>query len=114
MYNIFLKSLGITISIIRDPISSDLDNSKKIDAKEAAYLGVALSIDSICIGIGISVIGLSSLVFPILTAIFQLLFLSVGTFLGKRIITTSNIPDNIWNIISGILLILIGLSRFIL
>lgn len=89
-----------------------MDNSKKIDAKEASYLGIALSIDSICIGIGSSVIGLSSLIFPILTAIFQLLFLSIGTFLGKRIITTSNIPDNICNIISGILLILIGLSRF--
>jgi putative sporulation protein YtaF len=64
-YNIFIKSLGITIQIIRDPISSDIDGSRRIDAKEALYLGIALSIDSICVGIGSSIIGLSSFIFPI-------------------------------------------------
>lgn len=37
-YNFIIKSLGITIKIIRDPISSDLDGSKRIDLKEAIYL----------------------------------------------------------------------------
>lgn len=111
-YHIFLKSLGITIKIIRDPISSDLDHSKMIDAKEACYLGLALSIDSICVGIGSSIIGISSFFFPVLVAIFQLIFLSFGITVGKRVISSFPIPDNVWSIISGILLIGIGISRF--
>lgn len=114
IYKIFIEFLGITIQIIRDPISSDLDNSKKIDWKEALYLGIALSIDSICIGICSSVIGYTSMLFSIFVASFQLLFLSIGRLLGKKIASSSNIPENIWSVLSGVLLICIGLSRFIL
>lgn len=111
-YQFIIKPLGITIQILRNPISSDLDNSKKIDKKEAFYLGIALSIDSICVGICSSVIGFSSIIFPFLVAIFQLCFLSAGSFLGKKITSISNIPENIWNVLSGILLICIGISKF--
>ncbi len=111
IYNFFIKSLGITIKIIKDPISSDLDNSKKIDAKEALYLGLALSLDSLCVGVGGSIIGFNSIIFPIMVAIFQLLFLSFGRVIGTRIVHTLNIPQNIYSIISGIILICIGFSR---
>lgn len=112
IYKIFIEFLGITIQIIRNPISSDLDNSKKIDCKEALFLGLALSIDSICIGICSSVIGYTSILFPILVATFQLIFLSTGRFIGSKILSISNIPENIWNVLSGVLLICIGMSRF--
>ncbi len=110
-YNFIIKSLGITIQIIRDPISSDLDGSKKIDWKEALYLGIALSLDSIGVGIGGSIVGLNSIIFPILVACFQLIFLSFGNFLGKKISSSINLPKNIWSIISGALLIIIGICR---
>ncbi len=113
VYKFFIDFLGITIQIIRNPISSDLDGSKNIDWKEALYLGIALSIDSICIGICSSAIGYSSLIFPILVAIFQLSFLSGGRFLGEKISSVSKLPENIWNVLSGVLLICIGISRFI-
>lgn len=104
---------GITVQIIRDPISSDFDNSNQIEAKEALYLGIALSLDSIGIGIGSSIMGLNSFLFPILVAFFQLFFLSSGSYLGKKIKNLSNIPENIWGIISGILLIFIGISKIL-
>ena len=112
VYNFFIDFLGITIQIIRNPISSDLDGSKNIDWKEAMYLGIALSIDSVCIGICSSIIGYTSFIFPILVSSFQLAFLSIGTFLGKKILSISHIPENIWNVLSGVLLICIGISRF--
>lgn len=112
IYRFFIEFLGITIQIIRDPISSDLDGSKKIDVKEAMYIGIALSIDSICVGICSSIIGYSSLLFPILVASFQLMFLSVGRLIGEKISSVSNIPENIWNVLSGVLLICIGISRW--
>lgn len=109
-YNFIIKSLGITIKIIRDPISSDLDSSKKIDWKEALYLGIALSLDSIGVGIGGSIVGVNSISFPIFVSTFQLIFLSFGNFLGKKI-SAINLPKNIWSVISGTLLIIIGICK---
>ena len=87
----------------------ELDN--KIETKEAIYLGTALSLDSFGIGIGGSIIGLNTFLFPFLVASFQLLFITIGTYLGNKIKNISNIPENIWSILSGTLLILIGLSK---
>ena len=49
-YSFFIKFLGVSIKVIKDPVSLDLDNSNKIDNKEALFLSLALSIDSLCIG----------------------------------------------------------------
>ena len=114
IYEFMINFLGITIQIIRNPISSDLDNSKGIDWKESIYLGLCLSIDSLCIGICSSMIGYSSFLFPILVASFQLIFLSIGRILGNKIFSISNIPENIWSTLSGVLLICIGVSRFLI
>ena len=113
VYKFFIKFLGITIQIIKDPIYSDFDSSLKIDTKEAIYLGIALSIDSFCIGIGSSILGLNLILFPILVAIFQLIFLSFGTMIGKHLNNQAIIPNNIWNLISAIMLIIIGISRLL-
>lgn len=110
-YNILLKSLGITIKIIHDPMYSDLDYSKVIDAKESFYLGFALSLDSIGIGIAGSILVNNFILFSLFVSSFQLLFLTIGNMVGKIVSKKLQFPDNIWNLISGILLILIGLSK---
>lgn len=113
-YSFFIKFLGITIKIIKDPTNSDLDNSNKIDYKEAIFLSLALSIDSICIGIGSSIIGINNLIFPFLISFFQLLFLKLGFLFGKNLYKNCNLLKNIWSIISSILLIFIGILKFII
>ncbi len=107
------KILGITIQIIKNPTSSDLDGSHSIDCKEAFFLGVALSLDCFCIGTCGSMVDVSLLFFPLFICAFQLIFLNLGNLLGKKLHQFSHLPDNIWSIISGILLILIGFARFI-
>lgn len=111
-YSFFIKFLGITVNIIKDPINSDFDNSNKIDIKEAIFLGIAMSLDSISIGFGCSTIGINSFLFPLLTSFFQILFLCAGKLLGKKISSISSIPQNIWNIISGVILICMGIVKF--
>ena len=111
IYKFFIKPLGITIKIIKNPINSDLDNSKFIDSKEALYLGFALSLDNFCAGIGCSAIGINLLLFPIFTSLFHVIFLSLGYYIGKNVSNHSKIPDNIWSIISGILLIALGIFK---
>ena len=111
IYSFFIKCLGITIKIIKNPNSSDLDKSNVIDSKEALFLGLALSLDSFCIGIGFSMLNTFSIIFPLLTSCFQLFFLSLGNYCGKKLYTFHKLPDSIWSMISGILLIIIGCCK---
>lgn len=111
IHRFFIKPFGLTIQIIKSPSNSDLDHSNHIDAKEALYLGSAISIDAFCAGVGCSAIGITSFLFPLFISIFHILFLSFGSFIGENLSSRSKIPDNIWSIVSGVLLITIGFSK---
>ena len=113
VYKLFIKFLGITIQIIKDPISSDFDNSKKIDSKEAIYLGTALSLDSFSVGIGAGMLGSISIIFPLIVSLFQIIFLSLGRNTGEKLNKKIHIPSKIWSILSAVLLILIGIVRLV-
>jgi len=113
IYSFFIKFLGITIKIIKNPISSDFDNSQSIDSREALFLGLALSLDSFCIGTLGSIIGINSVIFPLLVSTFQLVLLSFGIFIGTKLHKANKLPNNVWSIISSILLILIGFIRIL-
>lgn len=114
VYQFFIRFLGITVQIIRNPSNSDFDNSNNIDSKEALFLGIALSLDTIGIGISSSMFEINYFLLPLLVACFELFFLSFGNFLGRKIKNISNIPENIWSILAGFLLIFIGITKFIL
>ncbi len=94
----------------------DFNHSNLIDPKEAIFLGLALSLDSLGIGVSSSLIGDSSLFFPILISVFQFVFLSLGIYIGKKVNKVSGLlglSDLIWSFISGLLLICIGLIRLL-
>lgn len=112
-FEFFIKFLGITIQIIKDPCNSDLDNSNDINGKEAIYLGIAVSLDAFAVGICSSIMGFNSFLYPPFASIFHLGFVMLGMFIGKKIREISNIPQNIWSIISGVLLVLIGISKIL-
>lgn len=111
IYRFFIKPVGLTIQIVKNPSNSDFDHSNYIDSKEALYLGLAISIDAFCGGVGCSAIGITSFFFPLFISIFHILFLSFGSYLGKNLSSHTKIPDNIWSIISGVLLIAIGVLK---
>ena len=106
-----LKSNKKTSNIFNNPISSDIDDSKTIDAKEAILLSIALSLDSLCIGIGGSMTDINLSFFPLLVATFQFLFLNLGSYIGIKINRICKLPENIWSILSGVLLIAIGIFK---
>ncbi len=112
----FLIILGIyniykVVNNIKD--NFDIDNSNNIDRKEAMFLGLALSIDSICVGIGCGIIGLNDIILPILVASFQLLFLNCGNFVTQKIIKRFDISDFSLSIFSSLILILVGIIRIL-
>ena len=108
-----LKEDTGVVEILKDPSLSDFDGSQTIDSKEAIYLGFAMSADSLICGIGLSMMSNFSMLFPILVATFQLLFLSSGIVLGKKIKSISSFSPAIWSRIAGILLILLSIIKII-
>lgn len=110
-YNSLVNFLGITTNIIKNPIDSDLDKSNIIDSKESLFLGLALSLDCFSIGIGGGILGISFFWFPIFISTFQLIFFSIGNFLGKKLCHFASFPSNIWSFVSGLLIIFIGFLK---
>lgn len=111
IFQIAIKSLGITIQIIRDPLRGDLDRSGTIDAKESFLLGLALSVDAIGAGLGSGLAGFHSILIPVTIALFQLAFLYLGTFLGHRFAMIRPANTRGFAAIPGILLILLAILR---
>lgn len=91
----------------------DFDNSNDINLKEAFILSLSLTTDSICVGVGGSMIGINTYLFPLLVASIHLTFLLLGEFLGKNLSSISKLPNRTWTFISGFLLIIIGCTRLI-
>ncbi|MDD2378185.1 MAG: sporulation membrane protein YtaF [Bacilli bacterium] len=111
--DLYIAPLKLTIKIIKDPVCGDIDNSNIIDAKEAFFLGVALSLDSLIATIGSGAAGVSSFFIPFMIGIFQMIFLTIGTLIGRKLSEFSNINKKVVFVISGILLIAIGIIRLI-
>lgn len=109
-----LLCMGIFIIIQSNnkEFSFDFDKSKDISHNEALWLGFALSLDSLCIGIGASTIGINIFIFALLVAVFQYVFLVLGNCLGIHLSYFNKVPQDTWSKISGIILILIGLFKF--
>jgi putative sporulation protein YtaF len=110
--SIALKSLGVTITIMRNPAECDFDESKHIDAFEAVYLGVALSIDSFGAGISSAVSGLSSMLVPLAAGLCQILFLCAGDLFGRKLRMFRRVNSQVFVVISGVLLIVLAVIRY--
>ena len=110
---ILLIFIGIIVLFKNDKneYTFDLDNSNNIDIKEALILGMFLSLDSFCIGIGAILLDFNMLIFTITVACLQYVFLSIGNFLGIYLINLKKLPQNLWTKISGFFLIIIGLLK---
>lgn len=111
LLKIVVKSLGITIQVIRNPDEGDLDRSGIIDVQEALLLGLALSVDAIGVGIGSAMAGIGSLWIPFAAGLFQMLFLNAGTRLGASLSNSSRLNKKVLSVVPGILLITMALIR---
>ena len=74
---------------------------------------MAVSADASCVGLSCGIIGLDSFIYPILTAFFHICFINCGNFVAYHIAEKIKISSKILSIISGIILISIGIIRLI-
>lgn len=113
VFRFIIKSMGITIKIIRTPELCDLNKSFVIEPLEALYLGTALSFDSVGIGITSSALEFDGFIFPVFVCVFQIVFLNFGFLFGKKA-TQMEYMDKISPVLSGGILMGMAVIKFVL
>lgn len=99
-------------TILEDPIILDVNKSNHIDLLEALILSTALTINNLIIGIGAGIAGISISISVFLNFIVTVLSIYCGNFICSTYLSTLLKKYN--NLISGTILIIVGILKFIL
>ncbi|MBU5591457.1 sporulation membrane protein YtaF [Clostridium sp. MSJ-4] len=105
-----LFNFRFIIDIYADETKADINNSKTLDPKEAFYLAVALSLDSLAVGFGSSLGDINYFQVIVLSLICGIFSIWTGTFLGRKFAEKSKI-DLSW--LGGIMLIILSVLKVI-
>ena len=97
------------IEVYGTETKADFDNSKILSAKEAIYLALALSFDSLAVGFSTSLISINYTIVIILSLILGFILIILGSNIGEKLTLYS---DKNYSWISGFMLILLSFLRF--
>lgn len=97
------------LEIYANETKADYDKSKTLTLKEAIYLAVALSLDSLAVGFGSSLVSINYLQVLILSFIVGTCCLFIGVHIGKKFIEKVDLNLS-W--LSGLMLIILAFIRF--
>ena len=100
-----LFDINFVLQVYADETIADYDKSKILSPKEAFYLSIALSFDSLAVGFGSSLGGVSFIQTIVLCFILGIICISIGHIIGNKIVEKTN-TDLSW--ISGIILIILA------
>jgi len=89
----------------------DLDHSMDINLLEAFLLGVALSADSLSIGIAAATLNVSLLWMPLSVGLMQILFLWIGKYLTQKSKLKNIFDAKKSGVFAGTLLIFMGIIQ---
>jgi putative sporulation protein YtaF len=109
--HVFVQSNSNLSKVIREPDRLDLNNDKIISWKESVLLGSALAINCLAIGFGAGITGVSPLYATFSVGLFSVLTIAFGSSVGSKLSGTR--VGKYSNIVSGIILILIGIYEMI-
>lgn len=101
--------INFVLQVYADEVKADFDKSKTLTLKEAFYLSLALSIDSLATGIAGSTIIKNFMLTIFLCFIVGIILIYLGVFIGKKVSEKTNL-DLSW--LSGFLLMLLAFSKF--
>ncbi|WP_195970753.1 sporulation membrane protein YtaF [Clostridium thermobutyricum] len=100
--------MKFALNVYIDEKSADFDKSKAISLKESVYLSLALSLDSLAVGIGISFMQINYVLLIVLCFILGVLSFKFGILLGKKLVSKREINLS-W--LSGLILLLISFTK---
>lgn len=100
----FLVLFLIGLNMIIESMSKK-EITKKITNQEYLLFGLAVSIDSFSVGIGLKVISDNYFIAPLIFSVVSALFTYVGLLLGKKI---NEMIGKVASLIGGVVLIVLG------
>ncbi|MBE6023017.1 MAG: sporulation membrane protein YtaF [Cellulosilyticum sp.] len=103
-----LFNFKLVLNVYADVTLADLDHSKSLSSKESLYLGIALSLDSLVVGLGAALAPISLFQVTFLSIIFHFIGITLGCFIGSKCAEKMNI-DLSW--LSGAILIALALLK---
>ncbi len=101
-----------TTGITRAPEKADTDKSGTLSARESLVLAIALGADAFGAGFGAVLAGLNPIVTVFAVGIVKLVLVPLGVLIGRMIVSVGSFADYA-PIISGLLLMIIGISVFV-
>ncbi len=110
-YSVPIKALSCVVQITKEPSAADFDANDFISTKEAMVLGLTLSFNCIATGVGAGLTGMDPLSSGISVFIFSMITISVGYLIGWK--TASDRFEHLSQVISGMVLIIIGIHELI-
>lgn len=105
-----LRELDFFVEVLVDETKADADHSSSLGVKEALYLALALSVDSLATGLGAGVSGLNAFELGFAAIAANLLAVFAGCMVGKTISRCTKL-DLSW--LGGAILIGLALFRFL-
>lgn len=105
-----LFDIWLIVDIYIDGTKADLNLSKILDSKEALYLAIALSLDSLAVGFGSSLANINYINVIVLSLIIGMISIWSGVALGKKIVEKADINLS-W--LSGVLLIILAILKLV-
>lgn len=103
-----LFDFQFVLQVYADETKADFDNSKTLSSREAMYLAFALSLDSLAVGFGSSLISINYMQVFIFSLFIGFMLILLGSYIGKKFIENLNLNLS-W--LSGLLLILLAFLR---
>lgn len=105
-----LFDFKFVMEVYANETKADFDNSKVLTPKEAFYLSMALSLDSLAVGFGSSLISINILEVMIICLIAGIIAISLGVFIGRKFVEKVDF-DLSW--LSGVILIVLAFMRIL-
>ena len=103
-----LGSLGFILNVYANPEEADRDHSRILSPTEAAFLAIALSFDSLAVGLGAGMTQPPPLLVILLSLVAGTIAIVLGCYLGQRIVKNGDLELG-W--ISGTLLIILAILK---
>lgn len=110
LFSFSIKTLGIIVHILKEPSTADFDSSGEISVHEAAFLGLALALDALGAGVGIAMTGLNILFTAFCVGVLKFILVSSGMWFGRN--CKGDRMKLASSLISGLILVVIGLMEF--
>lgn len=105
-----LFDISLIVNIYVDETKADYNQSKDLDSKEAIYLAIALSLDSLAVGFGSALGNINYMNVIVLSLIVGIFSIWAGLFIGNKFARKSKINLS-W--LAGIILIILATLKIL-